>query len=65
MIKAGAGGKLAVIGKRMAMLEVGPSPGKIPVMVPKKHPIKPNIKFSGLNACHIPKIKSDISIPCL
>jgi hypothetical protein len=40
MIIAGMGDREEVIGKRMAIAEVGPIPGNTPTKVPKTLPIK-------------------------
>ena len=40
MIRAEIGGKTNVIGRSMAMVAVGPSPGNTPIKVPRKTPMK-------------------------
>jgi hypothetical protein len=40
MIRAETGGKVKVMGKSMAMVAVGPRPGRTPIKVPIKTPIR-------------------------
>ena len=40
MISAETGGKTKVTGNNIAIVAVGPSPGKTPIAVPKKTPTK-------------------------
>jgi hypothetical protein len=50
MIIAGVGGRKEVRGRRMAIPEVGPMPGRTPTRVPRIDPIRANRRFIGVKA---------------
>jgi hypothetical protein len=57
MTIAASGGRDVVSGRRIAMVAVGPIPGRIPMNVPSIAPRKQNIRFVGDNASEKPSIK--------
>ena len=54
MIIAGVGGKKEVRDRRIAIPEVGPIPGRTPISVPIKTPIKQYSKFVAEKATWYP-----------
>ncbi len=54
MMIAPVGGRKKVIGSSMATVAVGPSPGRTPIRVPRRTPMKQNIRFSGVAAMPMP-----------
>jgi hypothetical protein len=54
MIIPETGGILKVVGNRIAMAPVGPIPGKTPIRVPIKTPMKQYKMFAGMRATENP-----------
>jgi hypothetical protein len=50
MIMAGVGGRKEVRGRRMAIPEVGPMPGRTPTRVPRIDPIRAKRRLVGVRA---------------
>jgi hypothetical protein len=57
MISAVAGSKLKVIGRRSAIVAVGPMPGSTPTAVPNRTPMKQKSRFSGRIAVSSPRAR--------
>src|SRR4030042_1100368 len=57
MIRAATGGMLNVSGSSIAMVASGPMPGKTPIRVPRKQPMKQYRRFCRENATPNPKIR--------
>ena len=57
MISADTGGNANVIGKSMAMVAVGPSPGSTPIAVPRNTPIRQYSRLSGVAAVDKPRAR--------
>jgi hypothetical protein len=57
MMMAGVGGRKEVRGKRIAIPEVGPMPGRTPTRVPSTDPIRAKKRFVGVMAWAKPFIK--------
>jgi len=54
MMMAGVGGKKEVRGRRMAIPEVGPIPGRTPTRVPRIDPTNAKRRFVGVKAWENP-----------
>ena len=61
MISAGVGGRLKVIGSNIAIVATGPMPGKTPISVPRKQPMKQYIKFCQVSATLKPRLRCCMS----
>jgi hypothetical protein len=65
MMRAASGWSVNVIGSRIEMVATGPNPGSTPIMVPRKTPRKPYMRFSGESAVENPRtilVNSSISV---
>ncbi|MNH86493.1 hypothetical protein D3C73_389540 [compost metagenome] len=54
MISAPVGSTFAVIGSNNATVNAGPIPGRTPMAVPSKQPMKPHIRLIGVSAAENP-----------
>src|SRR6516165_1422234 len=54
MISAPTGGSPNVIGSSMAIVATGPTPGKTPISVPTRAPMRQNSRFIGESATEKP-----------
>jgi hypothetical protein len=61
MIRAVTGSKVNVIGRSIAMVAVGPMPGRTPTSVPRKTPTKHQNTFAGVSAVANPSARLSIS----
>jgi hypothetical protein len=57
MIKAVVGAMWYVTGKRIATVATGPRPGRIPIIVPIRQPIRQNQTLTGVKATSKPRAK--------
>jgi hypothetical protein len=56
MIKADVAGMLNTRGSKMAIVPVGPNPGRTPIMVPTRQPKNATIILRGVKATLRPKM---------
>ena len=63
MISAPVGSTLKVNGKSMAMVAIGPTPGKTPINVPIKHPAKQSMRFCQERATVKPSSRLENMLP--
>jgi hypothetical protein len=61
MISAVTGSNVKVIGSSIAIVAVGPIPGRTPTSVPRNTPTKHHRRFSGLSAVDSPSARLSIS----
>jgi hypothetical protein len=57
MISADSGGNAKVIGKSIAMVAVGPRPGRTPTAVPRNTPMRQYKRLIGVAAVEKPRAR--------